>query len=171
MLANLNPGKLKINLWRDLLTGMCLSLLVSCGFALRGTEQIARQFDSLELNLQQQNSPFNQTLKRSLNSAGYSITPGAYVLSVSDEQSSTRPITINIQARASQYSLRLAVEVSFHANNEAVYGPEILFIEKTYFEDIANIVGNSEEVEILKEEMRTELVNQILRGLVAINLE
>lgn len=170
MALKLKSAKLKNYLSGNLILCVCLVLLVSCGFALRGTEQIDRQFDTLELNLQQENSPFNRALKRSLNTAGYSITPSIYVLSISNEQSDSRPITINTRARANQYALRLAVEVSFHANNQAIYGPELISIEKTYFVDIANIVGNSEEVEILKQEMRVELVNQILRGLVSLSL-
>ena len=46
--------------------------------------------------------------------------------------------------------------------------PETLFVERMYFEDIENISGNQQEIELIRAEMRRELVNQLMRRLEAV---
>ena len=42
-------------------------------------------------------------------------------------------------------------------------------VERSYFEDTANIAGSTREADILHNEMRQELVNQILNRLRAVS--
>ena len=90
------------------------------------------------------------------------------MLAVSDEQVSARPVTVNSRARAAQYEMRLSITIVLGQSNQLLIEPETLFIDRTYFEDIENIAGNREEVEIIAQEMRRELVNQVMRRLEAV---
>ena len=63
--------------------------------------------------------------------------------------------------------MRLSIQISFEQGEQTLIRPETLYVERTYFEDLENIAGNQEEVEIIRNEMRRELVNQVMRRLQA----
>jgi len=151
---------------------MSLSLaLASCGFALRGSDAVSANFSALALNLEQPNSELGRLLQRSLESAGVNINPAMTsatpTLSVGSEQVISRPVTINPRARAAQYEIRLSVPVSLARGDDLLIPQQSLMVERRHFEDIANIAGNREEVEIITAEMRRDLVNQLMRRLEA----
>ena len=153
-------------------------LLSSCGFSLRGTEVLSSQFQQLRLNLLQPNSEFGRLLSRSLSNAGVEIElvntldadENSLLLLVSNEQVNRRAITINPRARAAQYELQLSVNITLGRGEELLIAPEQLIVEDIYFEDIENISGTQEEVEIITTEMRRELVNQLMRRLERVSI-
>jgi LPS-assembly lipoprotein len=172
---------------RALLPPLLLLLLMSmssCGFSLRGTDVLASSFGALQLELEQPNSEFSRLLQRSLevanidtsadsvndnddDSSAGSATPEAPRLFVSAERAISRPVSINPRARAAQHEVRLAVDISLQQGNKVLLAPETLVVERSYFEDIENIAGNQEEIQIITTEMRRDLVNQLLRRLEA----
>ncbi|MDG2250950.1 MAG: hypothetical protein P8N11_08940 [Gammaproteobacteria bacterium] len=152
--------------------------LVTCGFSLRGNELINSRFNNIQLSLSQPNSEFSRMLRRNLNVAEVStevistseeigLASSIPVLTIGDEQISNRPVTVNARARAAQYEMRLSITIALGQADEMLIEPETLFIDRTYFEDIENLTGNREEVEIIATEMRRELVNQLIRRLEA----
>jgi len=161
-----------------------LSLLVlicinSCGFSLRGSDILSSKLPQMRLNLEQQNSEFNRLFRRSLQNAGVQVEmvdevdlsyPGVQMM-VSNEEIFSRPIAVNPRARAAQYEMRLGVNAAVGRGEDILMAPETLFVEKIYFEDIENIAGNQEEVEIIADEMRRELVNQLMRRLEGLNFQ
>lgn len=149
---------------------LTLPLLVSCGFALRGTDSIAAGYDSLVLDMDQPNGEFARLLRRSLDVANVNVEnsrTASPVLTVRNERSVSRPVSINPRARAAQYEIRLSVDIALIQNEQELVPPQTILVERTYFEDIANIAGNQDEVEIITAEMRRDLVNQLLRRLQA----
>ncbi|HJO10480.1 MAG: LPS assembly lipoprotein LptE [Gammaproteobacteria bacterium] len=167
-----------------LLTRLMMPLLVAgllsaCGYSLRGSEVLTSQFQQLRLNLAQQNSEFGRLLRRSLTGAGVEVelvdgldTDAAnFILVVSDEQIDRRPITINPRARAAQYEILLSINFTLGRGEDILLGPEPLFVEDVYFEDIENISGTQDEIEIITNEMRRELVNQLMRRLERVNTQ
>lgn len=140
--------------------------LCSCGFSLRGSENARLPFSSIALNLQQENAPFSRLLRSTLNSSGVTVGSDGYTLSVGEEQHSIRPVSVTSRASAAQYELNSTVDVALaDPTGAAVFEPETLIVQKTYFEDIANIAGSNSEIELLRIEMRQELVNQLMRRL------
>ncbi len=163
-----------------LLLLLLLGSMTSCGFALRGSDVISVRFDTLQLNLSQPNSEFSRLLRRSLEVSDVStelvsgteeeiLASSLPTLAVRDEQVSARPVTVNSRARAAQYEMRLSITIALGQSNQILIEPETLFVDRTYFEDIENIAGNREEVEIIAAEMRRELVNQLMRRLEAVD--
>ncbi len=147
-----------------------LLALPACGFTLRGAQEGALPFTSVQLQAAQANSSFLQQLREALLSAQVSTGNGQspYALRIGAEQSDTRTASVNGRARAAQYDLQLAVEVSLERDGVALYGPQVLSAQRSYFEDIANIAGSTEEMEMLRAEMRQELVQQLLGRLRAL---
>ncbi|MEC8332191.1 MAG: hypothetical protein VXZ69_07620, partial [Pseudomonadota bacterium] len=100
---------------RLLLLVLALSVQ-ACGFTLRGNNAIVSSFDNLNLELAKPQSELSALLQRSLRAAGVSLPSEqlktAPTLKVSNEQLSTRPVSINPRARASQVELRLSVNIA-----------------------------------------------------------
>lgn len=160
------------------LLGLSLSL-TACGFALRGSDVLSSKYDVVRLNSINPNGDFSRALVRSLENAGVTVemidsidnlddSLTSPVLMISDEQSGRRAITVNPRARAAQYELTLMVQAAFGQGQTLHFGPEPLSVQKVYFEDIENISGSQEEIEIISDEMRRELVSQLIRRLEAI---
>ena len=163
-----------ITVYRLLILSCVSVILSSCGFSLRGSDVLSSKFQVIQLDMEQPNSEFSRLLRRSLEVADVSIESVALtnsdspVLLVSNERIVSRPITVNPRARAAQYEMRLSINIALGSAEEYIIIPETLMVERIYFEDIANIAGTQEEVEIITAEMRRELVNQLMRRLEAI---
>lgn len=142
-------------------------LLSSCGFSLRSSEQMTLPAVSMQLQSVQSNSAFEQEARLALQKAGVQVVAGEtdFVLHIGEEQINTRTVSVNGRARAAQYEVQLAIEVGLAQGEAVLFGPEVLATERTYFEDIANIAGSNEEMELLLTEMRQALVDQLLRRL------
>lgn len=152
-------------------------VLSNCGYSLRGSEVFSTNFSELQFYSEQPNSELARLLGRSLDSAEVNITlvnlgeAGSNIplLGIANENLVSRPVTINPRARAAQVELRLSVDMGLLLGKQTLLEPETLFVERTYFQDVENISGNQEEVEIISAEMRRELINQMMRRLAAIN--
>ena len=156
-------------------TALRLLLLVlalsgqACGFTLRGSDAIVSSFGNLNLELAQPQSELSALLQPSLRAAGVSLSSQqlktAPTLKVRNEQISTRPVSINPRARASQVELRFSVNIALTVGGKPRIPDETLTVARTYFQDIENIAGNQEEAQIIANELRQELVNQLMRRL------
>ncbi len=155
-----------------LLAGLCLAL-AGCGYSLRGSDVLSANLPALDLQSPQPNSELARLVRRNLEISAVTLVTGedesdTPVLMLGSEQFATRPVSVTPQARAAQYELRLAAEVTLSRAGVPLIGPETLLVERSYFEDLDNISGNREELEIITTEMRRDLVNQLMRRLQAI---
>ena len=153
---------------RLLLLVLALSLQ-ACGFTLRGNDAIVSSFDNLNLELAQPQSELSALLQRSLRATGVSLSSQqlktAPTLKVGNEQILTQPVSINPRARASQVELRLSASIALTVGGQSIIPEEKLTVVRTYFQDIENIAGNQEEAQIIANELRQELINQLMRRL------
>lgn len=149
----------------------CLSLLlVACGFALRGSEPMtALPAASVYIRSPQENSPLVQSLQSALQAQQMQITSSAaqatYVLELGREDFNAQTATVNGRARAAQYAYQLSTQVSLQRNGEVLLAPERLQVENQLFFDSFNTAGSLQEEDLVRAEMRTQLVNQILSRL------
>lgn len=151
---------------------LCSLILSGCGYSLRGSESLGASLPNLQLNLQNPNSEFSRLLRRSLDTAGVNLNEadpnsGPPQLSVSDLRIQNQPVSVNPAARAAQYEIRLSIDIQLLDGEQELIPRETLTVERSYFEDIENIAGNQEEVEIITSEMRRELLNLLIRRLQA----
>lgn len=148
---------------------LCLLALNACGYSLRSSDTLSASFQDMQLSLQNPNSEFSRLLGRSLSgvSSASDDSPAGTILFVSDIRLENQPVSVNPAARAAQYELRLSVDIQLTRGDEDLIPRETLSVERSYFEDIENISGNREEVEIITSEMRRELVNLLIRRLQA----
>ena len=143
--------------------------LANCGFALRGSDGSTLSPETVYVRSAQENGPLAQALQTSLVNAQMQLVDTApqahYIVSIGQEEFNTTTATVNGRARAAQYTLRLSVELALDMQAQNLLPTERLMVERSYFEDTANIAGSTREADILHNEMRQELVNQILNRL------
>ena len=143
--------------------------LISCGFSLRGSADSALSPETVFVRSAQENGQLTQALRTSLVNAQMQLVQSAsqahYIVSVGPEDFSTTTATVNGRARAAQYTLRLSVELALDTQHQNLLTTERIAVERSYFEDTANIAGSTREADLLHNEMRQELVNQILNRL------
>ena len=150
-----------------------LIILNACGYSLRNNQFLIANLDTIQLQLAQPNSEFSRILRRNLEATGIhtvvselsqeSNEETEHELIIGNEEISNRPVTINSRARAAQYEMRLSIEVALKRNQAFLFEPEVLFVDRVFFEDIQNITGNQEEIRIISSEMRQDLVSQVIR--------
>jgi len=154
-----------------MLPTLMLATITGCGYNLRGTGVGTPEFSELRLQLPGAEPEFERILRRSLETAGIAaVEAGAAdfpLLSIGPESFSGRPASTTVQARAAQITLRLAVQFNLTDGETVVIDQDTLSVERTYYQDLRNIAGNREEAELLREEMRQELVAQLMRRLEA----
>lgn len=143
--------------------------LAGCGFTLRGTVALSPELQTLYLVSSAGESAILQELRRALLAGDISLldTPreDVYRLELGEELSEERVLSVNSNARAGEYELSLSVPVQLSSGNTQLLGPEVLSIARVYLADPNSAVAKQEERELMEEEIRLELVSQILRRL------
>lgn len=144
-------------------------VLTACGFQLRGTggTSLPEPWKKMFLSTSNPNGELSRELQStfSANDITWVDTELAnYTLSVGREQFRQRNLSINAQARASEFELTMSTVFWVrNAAGEQVIEASEATVVKQMENDPSNVVGKAEEVRLLKTEMRTELVQQILR--------
>ena len=158
--------------------GLALALWLlttaGCGYELRGSVALAPQFADLRLRLPESEPELAAELLRGLQTAGIGVhdadaaDAGDFpLLAMGPEQFSGRPASTTVRARAAQITLQLAVRVNLTDGETAWIDRETLSVERTYHRDLRNIAGNRGEAELLRGEMRRDLIAQLVRRLEA----
>ncbi len=146
------------------------TVLTGCGFQLRGTGEgpsIPEGWNQLYLAIPNPNGEFASQFRNTLTASGATLVEvdsANYRIFVGREEFSQRNLSVNFQARASEFELTLATEFSvLDAQGNEIIPPTPSQVMKQMENDPRNVVGKAEEVRILRSEMRTELVQQIVR--------
>lgn len=156
-------------------TAACIAvmtlLLGACGFQLRGTNNSATllpdDWTSMHLATANPNSEFSRELTThfELNGVNWTDRNSAnYLLTVGPEQFRQRNLSLNSEARAAEFELTMRAKFTVKARNGTVAMAETTAsIVKQMENDPRNVVGKAEEIRLLRQEMRVELAQQILR--------
>jgi LPS-assembly lipoprotein len=154
---------------KSILTIITLLLLSSCGFTLRGTDSsfLSPELQQMQLSFNSNNNELAQTLRRRLTSSGVDLVDNlsAYKLTLGDEQSLERIISVNRNARAGEYELTLSTSIQLENNGDSVIAREIISVDQIYEADPGNAAAKTNEAELVLDELRQALTEQIMRRL------
>ena len=146
-------------------------LLGACGFQLRGTgddgTNIPDSWKSMQLVTGNPNGEFSREVQTRFAANGVEWTSrekANYRLMLGPERFSRRNLSLNAEARAAEFELTMRAQFSVRDadNNDVIETTEVSTIRQME-NDPRNVVGKSEEIRILKSEMRTDLAQQIMR--------
>lgn len=146
-----------------------LCLLSACGFQLRGTggTSLPESWKTLHLSIDNPNGELSRELQNTFSAhdiVWVAQEDANYTLMVSPERFRQRNLSINAEARASEFELSLSTNFAvIDPQGQEVIEPSEALVIKQMENDPTNVVGKAEEVRLLKTEMRTELVQKILR--------
>lgn len=155
---------------RTALVLLLAGLLAGCGFQLRGTSSataLPESWRQMALDTANPNSEFSRELQARFSANGVewvSRSEAAYIVQLSPERFQQRNLSLNNQARASEFELTMRADFAVVDRQGKVAMPQNeAVVVKQMENDPRNVVGKAEEIRILQSEMRGELAQQILR--------
>ncbi len=148
-------------------------ILTGCGFHLRDSGQFSTTLKQVYVSGNDAYGAFVRELKTALSSAGAIVEVNAenvpYSIFVLTERSSRRVASTTSQITVSEYELRMQVEFQVSDDSgETIIGPTLVAVERSYALDQTNLIGSYEEEDLLKEEMRRDVIGQIIRRVEAL---
>jgi LPS-assembly lipoprotein len=150
-----------------LLTVALLPTLVACGFQLRGSIDLPPEWKALHLSTASPNSELSSELRAGFEANGIQWVgraDAAYTLQVGAEIYERRNLTIGQDAKAAEFELTMSttLRVIDLEGNETMALTTVT-ANKVITNDPENITGKVEEARLLRGEMRSSLVRQIMR--------
>ena len=161
------PGQSALVKW------ICLSAmlmcLAGCGFQLKGSDAASSSAKlegmTLQLMSSQPRSELTREVSRALSATGLILLEegdATLTLRLQPEQFTQRNLSLTAQARAAELELTLFAD--FTLNQQASDPIEArATVTRQMLNDPRNVVGKTEEMRLLREEMRRDLADQIAR--------
>jgi len=152
---------------------MCLSAIVmclaGCGFQLKGSDAASSSAKlegmTLQLISNQPRSELTREVSRALSATGLMLLEEGDVmltLVLQPEQFTQRNVSLTARARAAELELTLFAD--FTLNQQASDPSDArATVTRQMLNDPRNVVGKTEEIRLLREEMRRDLADQIAR--------
>ncbi len=151
---------------------VCLGLLLplgGCGFQLRGTVDIPEEWLALHLDTSRPNSELAKGVRSSFSNNGVQwleASEANFVLLLGNEKFERRNLTIGANARAAEFQLTLSTTMQVRdADGKEVVPQSDVVVHKIMTHDPGNVTGKVEESNLLRREMRQELVQQLMRNM------
>ena len=152
---------------------MCLSTilmcLAGCGFQLKGSDAASSSAKlegmTLQLISSQPRSELTREVSRALSATGLMLLEegdAMLTLMLQPEQFMRRNVSLTAQTRAAELELTLSAD--FTLNQQASDPIDArATVTRQMLNDPRNVVGKTEEIRLLREEMRRDLADQIAR--------
>ena len=149
---------------------LLLLALAACGFQLRQDIALPPAYERIQLETVDPFSALGQDLGNALVRAGATLVEGerSAVLRISADHVTSAPLTVGESGRVQEYALRHRVEVELLGPDGSVAMPrQIVELSRDYTFDSSEALGSPGEEEVVREELRREMVQAILRRLQA----
>ncbi|HHX36181.1 MAG TPA: hypothetical protein GX719_13030 [Gammaproteobacteria bacterium] len=144
-------------------------LLTACGFHLRGTGTMQMALSELNFAARDALSPLGKEVKQSLINNEVQISNSApFTLYVGAEEVTKRTASFTAGTRSAEYRLTSAANYELRSGDLPALLEDRVEVQRTYAHNQDNVTGSSQEEVLLREEMRRELVMQLMMRLQAI---
>jgi LPS-assembly lipoprotein len=145
-------------------------LISSCGWQLRDAQIVPENLGSLHLSSEDPHSALIRELTRSLELYGVDVVASAadarYSVVIVDFRRTRRTSTINPSARAAEYQLNEDVDFLIVGADGAQLVPlSTASVERVYEFNEQDVLSSDNEERLVKNNMREEIVRQILNRL------
>lgn len=150
---------------------LCLSLLNSCGFQLRGAYQLPAAMQQTYIDASSVNGDLVRSLSIALRASDIQLLDApsseAAQLKLFNETRSKRVVSVDSRGRAREYTLSYAISFSLVGSQPATdetfrIEQQDLQIDRDFLFDPEDVLGNARGESQLYEEMRQDLVRLIL---------
>jgi len=148
---------------RNLLVMGLAVLLSACGFQLRGTGTSELSIKELDVSARNAYGETVTQLRRALESSGVNVHTGApYRLVLTNEAETQRAASYAGSSGSAEYELTTVLSYSINGLNDLNLLSDKLEVRKVYVFDSNNITGGDQDATQTREEMRRELVQNML---------
>ena len=156
---------------RHFLSLLIIFLLSGCGFQLKGSDSqginSSLMGKTIHFTSSQPRSELTRTVANELNVAGVFLLDNPTIplrLSLGPEKFSQRNLSLSAKARAAELELNLSTDFSLQQSNLETISANIS-VSRQMVNDPRNVVGKTEELRLLRVEMRRDLATQLVRRL------
>mgnify|MGYP005849632153 FL=1 len=154
-------------------TLVTVALLSACGWQLRGNLTLDNRIDRLQVVSAERYSPMDTALRERLEDSGVTLVEdqasASHVLEVNRENRQTRIAGVGADALASAFEITLSTSFDFFLADGTPLGRNLTSSVTRSFNASADTAGSgSREEELILEEMRRELAQQMLRRVQAL---
>lgn len=162
---------------KNLIIALLTTTLVSaCGWHLRGSSNVSLNIESVFVTAEDSYGSLVSTVKQSLTSnqvaAAQSSSEAQYTIVLSNEKHDRRTASVGNNAFAAEYELTISVDyVIQDSSGQALTEKSTATSVRTYDYDRNAVVAKNEEENLIKNEMRNNVAQQILRRLRFVSLE
>lgn len=151
----------------------CCLLLSGCGFQLRGSASLPAEMDRTRLEISDPDSRFARELRLLLEANGVTLVDAAAddaaVLRISRERISRRALTVSGNARVREYELVFELGFALTGPDGArLLSNETLRLVRDFQFDEQEILGASNEEDLLREDLRRSMAAAVIRRLEAV---
>ncbi|NLY12801.1 MAG: hypothetical protein GXZ10_04200 [Gammaproteobacteria bacterium] len=144
-------------------------LMTACGFQLRGTGTMQMALTELNFAARDALSPLGKEVQSSLKNSKVQIANSApFTLYLGPEETSRRTASFTAGTRSAEYTLTSAVTYELRAGSLPTLLQDRVEVQRTYAYNQDNVTGSGQEEALLREEMRRDLVMQLMMRLQAI---
>ena len=156
---------------RQIFLHLIMSLvLVGCGFQLKGTGTTVGENSLTDRPIAvisaQPRSELTAAVLQQLKLEGAEVvTPAGdtLTLKLGPEQFTQRNLSLTAQARSAEVELTLSATIDLLQSGKALVENNNTSVVRQFLNDPRNVVGKTEELRLLKEEMRRDLAARITR--------
>jgi LPS-assembly lipoprotein len=145
-----------------------LLLLTACGYHLRGDIELPPGLENIYIEaasgmLQQE---MQEALKSSQVKVANSATEAGLIIKFSNEEMTSRIISLNTSGRANQFQLIYQLMFSiYEPSGNLLLGDQNVNIKREYFNDQTAVLGKSNEESVIRTEMYKQAVSSIMSRL------
>ena len=144
-------------------------LMTACGFHLRGTGSTQMALTELNFAARDALSPLSKDVKQSLiNNKGTISSSAPFTLYLGLEEDSRRTASFTAGTRSAEYTLTTALNYELRSGNLPALIQDSVAVQRSYAYNQNNVTGSGQEEALLRQEMRRELVMQLMMRLQAI---
>lgn len=143
-----------------------LSLLIaSCGYQLRGVQNIPDVMKRVNLNMQNVSAGMESTLRQQLHSSGMVFVRNADMsILIENERLERRELTLDSTGRVAETEMVLEVDVQFGDRlREMQSTPSRITARRNYSVDSDNVTTSGSQERLLLQQMYNEVAQEVLR--------